>query len=152
MIEEIKGDVFRAPEQILIHGCNCFCQWGAGVAKTMRELYPGAWQMDQMSVSGDKTKMGHYTFWTGKHHYYNQNVTVINLYSQYEYGHAKVYADYDAIRNGLETIEFVYRGATFAMPRIGAGLARGDWKKIRSIIDNIFIGYKKNKLVRIYYI
>jgi hypothetical protein len=38
------------------------------------------------------------------------------------------------------------------MPRIGAGLARGDWATIKKIIEDVFIGYKKNELVRIYYL
>jgi len=152
MIEEIKGNVFKAKEDILIHGCNCHNAMGSGVAKMVRELYPGAWLVDQKTLWGDKSKLGDYSFWNGKHYYYDQNITVINLYSQYKYGHTEVYADYNAIRKGLETVEFVYRGSTFAMPRIGAGLARGDWATIKKIIEEAFTGYKKNELVRIYYI
>jgi len=152
MIEEIQGDVFKAKEQILIHGCNCKNNMGSGVAKTIREIYPGAWKVDQETLWGDKNKLGHYTFWSGKHYYYDQDITVINLYSQYDYGHRKIYADYDAIREGLDAIEFVFRGASFAMPRIGAGLARGDWATIKGIIEDVFTGYKKNELVRIYYL
>lgn len=155
MIEEIKGDVFKAKERVLIHGCNCFNTFGSGVARVVRELYPGAYEMDKISEKGDKKKLGHYTFWTGKHHHYDQVITVINLYTQYGYGsmfNRRVQLEYDALREGLETIEFVYRGASFAMPRIGAGLAKGDWAKIKNIIEDVFIGYKKNELVRIYYL
>ena len=152
MIEEIKGDVFKAREDILIHGCNCHNAMGAGIAKMIREVYPGAWLVDQKTLWGDKNKLGSYTFWSGKHFCYNQDITVINLYSQYKYGHTEVYADYDAIQKGLEAIEFVYRGASFAMPRIGAGLAGGDWATIKKIIEKIFTEYKKNELVRIYYL
>lgn len=152
MIEEIKGDVFKAKEQILIHGCNCHNAMGAGIAKTIREVYPGAWLVDQKTLWGDKNKLGSYTFWSGKHFCYNQDITVINLYSQYDYGHRHRYADYDAIRKGLEKVESVYRGSSFAMPRIGAGLARGDWATIKKIIEDVFIGYKKNETVRIYYL
>lgn len=152
MIEEIQGDVFKAKEQIFIHGCNCHNAMGSGVAKTVRAIYPEVWRVDQKTLWGDKNKLGSYTLWGGKHYYYDQDITVINLYSQYKYGHTEVYADYDAIRKGLETIEFVYRGASFAMPRIGAGLARGDWATIKKIIEEVFTGYKKNESVRIYYL
>lgn len=152
MIEEIQGDVFKAKEQVLIHGCNCHNAMGAGIAKKIREIYTGAWLVDQKTLWGDKNKLGTYSFWSGQHFCYNQNITVINLYSQYKYGHTEVYADYEAIRKGLETLEFVYRGASFAMPRIGAGLAGGDWATIKKIIKDVFTGYKKNEKIRIYYL
>jgi O-acetyl-ADP-ribose deacetylase (regulator of RNase III) len=152
MLEEIQGDVFKAKEQILIHGCNCHNAMGSGVAKTIRKIYPGAWLEDQKTLWGDKNKLGTFTSWSGKHYYYDQDITVINLYSQYKYGHTEVYADYKAILDGLKQVEFVYRGASFAMPRIGAGLARGDWAKIKDIIKVVFTGYKANEIVRIYYL
>ena len=156
MIEEIQGDVFKAKEQVLIHGCNCFCTWGKGVAKTMLRLYPKAFEQDFLTRRGSKDKLGTYSAWRGKHYYYDQDVTVINLYSQWDlwsrHDPKDVYADYDAIREGLKQVEFVYRGASFAMPRIGAGLAHGDWATIKKIIDEVFTGYKKNELVRIYFI
>lgn len=152
MIEEIQGDVFKAEEDVLIHGCNCKNNMGSGVARRVRELYPEAWQVDQDTLRGDKNKLGTFTFWTGKHIYYDQNITIVNLYSQYDYGRKKVYADYDAIRKGLKEVEFVFRGKSFAMPRIGAGLAHGDWTIIKKIIEEVFTGHKKNELVRIYYL
>lgn len=44
---------------------------------------------------------------------------------------------YDAIREGLERVaEFALsRGATIHMPRIGAGLAGGDWSVIERLVD-----------------
>lgn len=152
MIEEIKGDVFKAKESVLIHGCNCFCTMGAGIAKRIKELYPKVYEADQMTKKGDKNKLGTFNFWIGKHYYYDQRITVINLYSQYEYGSKGLYADYDAIRKGLESIEFAFRGLSFAMPKIGAGLAGGKWATIKKIIEDSFIGYKKNEVVRIYYL
>ena len=115
MIEEIQGDVFKAKEQILIHGCNCFNTFGSGVAKRVKQLYPGAHAIDQETTKGDKEKFGSYTFWNGRHYYYDQDITVINSYSQYGYGsmfNRQVQLDYDKLRESLEAIEFVYRGAS----------------------------------------
>jgi O-acetyl-ADP-ribose deacetylase (regulator of RNase III) len=155
MIEEIQGDVFMAKEQVLIHGCNCFNTFGSGVAKKVKELYPGAWEADKNTTKGDEEKLGSFTVWNGKHYYYNQNITIINSYSQYGYGsmfNRQVQLQYDKLHDSLKAIEFVYRGASFAMPKIGAGLARGDWAKIKDIIKVVFTGYKSNELVRIYYL
>ena len=155
MIEEIQGDVFNAKEDVLIHGCNCYNTFGAGVAKRVKELYPGAWEADNDTKKGDTEKLGSHTHWNGKHYYYDQTIIVVNSYSQYGYGsmfNQRVQLQYDKLRESLEEIEFVYRGASFAMPRIGAGLARGDWATIKEIIEDVFTGYKKNELVRTYYL
>jgi len=148
MIQLIKDDLFKAKEDVLIHSCNCFCTWGAGVAKTMKKLYPEAWNIDDLTKKGDKGKLGTFTFWYGKHHYYDQDIIVINLYSQYKYGHGGVYTDYDAIRTGLEAAEFVFRSKSFAMPKIGCGLAGGDWDVVSKIIESVFV---KNN-ARVYYL
>ena len=146
----IKDDLFRTKEDILIHGCNCFNQWGAGVARNMRGMYPEAWKKDQQTLWGNKNKLGSFTFWSGKHYYYDQDIIVINLYSQYKYGHTEVYADYDAIRKGLTAIEFTFRGKTFAMPKIGCGLAHGDWEIVSRIIEEVFKDYEDK--VKVYYL
>lgn len=137
-MKELRGDVFKAKEDILIHGCNCFCKMGSGVAKTVREIYPEAWEADQKTIRGDESKLGTYTFWGGRHYYYNQPITVINLYSQYNYNRRKINADYDAIEKGLKKLAFVCNGSSIAMPRIGAGLAGGDWDIIKKIINDAF--------------
>ena len=150
MIEEIQGDVFKAKEDILIHGCNCFNTMGSGVAKIVKALYLGAWIHDQNTLRGDKTKLGDYTYWFGPHYYHDQNITVINLYSQYRYGRSgDVYANYDAIAKGLMTIKDDFPNKSIAMPRIGAGLAGGDWETIKLIIRLVF---DEDSIVKIYYL
>ena len=151
MIEEIKGDVFLAKEDILIHGANCFHKMGAGVARSVKRFYPGAYEADKLTQWGCRKKLGDFSFYSGKHFYYpDQNIIVINLYTQYEYGTDKQNLDYTALKEGLEKVEFVFRGHSFAMPKIGAGLGGGDWATIKKIIEETFTGYKKNELVRIY--
>jgi len=153
MIEEIKGDLFQATEDIIVHGCNCFNTMGSGVAKTVKKLYPGAWEADQRTVKGNADKLGTFTFWVGSQFYTQAPLVVVNLYTQYGYGsmfNRTEQIEYDALRVGLEELEFVFRGRTFAMPKIGAGLGGGDWDKSRNIIEESFTGHGKNELVRIY--
>lgn len=152
MIEEIKGDVFKAKEDILIHGCNCFCTWGKGVAKTMLKSYPKAFEQDFLTRRGSKDKLGTFTSWTGTHYYYDQEITIVNLYSQWDLWTWKdpknIYADYDAIAEGLVQVRDTYPNKSIAMPRIGAGLAGGDWNIIKKIIEMVFENSNNN--VRIY--
>ncbi len=46
----VTGDVINLAEltdfDVIVHGCNCFCTWGAGIAKTLRDRYPHAYARD----------------------------------------------------------------------------------------------------------
>lgn len=49
-------------------------------------------------------------------------------------------ADDAAIRTAAETIARRYPDARIGYPKIGAGLAGGDWKTISGILDEAFQG------------
>jgi O-acetyl-ADP-ribose deacetylase (regulator of RNase III) len=51
-----------------------------------------------------------------------------------------VLADYDAITALFSRVKMDFSGEKIGYPRIGAGLARGDWKKISKIIDHQLAG------------
>ena len=42
----IEGDLIQlaldGEFDLIIHGCNCFCSMGAGIAKSIREIFPEA--------------------------------------------------------------------------------------------------------------
>jgi O-acetyl-ADP-ribose deacetylase (regulator of RNase III) len=64
---------------------------------------------------------------------------VLNAYTQYKYGrnHADgdaVPVDYDAITLCMRKINHNFKGMHIGLPMIGAGLAGGDWEKIKQII------------------
>lgn len=63
--------------------------------------------------------------------------TIINLYSQFHYGFGKVNCDVGAIKDGFALLNEQYKGKTVCIPRIGAGLAGGDWSKIKQVIDSV---------------
>lgn len=42
-VKEVIGDIFAAPpNSVLIHACNCYGNWGAGIAGAFRQHYPNA--------------------------------------------------------------------------------------------------------------
>lgn len=53
------------------------------------------------------------------------------------------HANYDAIRVAMTKLEKFARenGMSVAIPKIGAGLAGGDWKIIGPILDEVFSDY-----------
>lgn len=136
MIRYVKGDLFDAPEDILAHGCNCRGGFGSGVAAGVAKHYPKAKHYFLDKYNDDGWKLGQVQFvpqWNYK--------VVANCATQDAYLPRGVcHADYDAIENAMRTVK-QYAEAnhyTIAMPKIGAGLACGDWDKIESILNKVF--------------
>ena len=125
-------DAFDANEvQTIIHGCNCFRSFGAGIAKSIKERYPKAYEADLNTGHGDKNKLGHYSYAK-----LSDDKTIINAYTQYAYGGNKVNVDYDAISKVFELINKDFANhINIGIPTIGAGLAGGDWNIISDIIN-----------------
>lgn len=115
---------------VIVHGCNCFCVMGAGIASGVRRVFPGAYAADLETTRGDISKLG--TFSSAVH----GNVTVVNAYTQYYYGGMRVYVDYDALRRVMRSIKNTFTGKRIGMPLIGSGLAGGSWDIICNIIES----------------
>lgn len=130
----IKGNLVSLSLQnqfdIIIHGCNCFHKFGKGIAKSIREVYPKAYDVDLETRKGDQAKLGTYSFCT------YPNVTIINAYTQYRYDHTLPMVDYDAIDKVFQLLsQQIDEDRRIGIPQIGAGLAGGQWSKIESIIE-----------------
>jgi len=123
---------------VIIHGCNCFCSMGAGIARQIRETFPAAYQADLETQSGDDNKMGGYS--KAIIQIRGRNLTIINGYTQYHYSGSKVLADYDAVGSLFSLVKNDFPGKRIGYPKIGAGLAGGDWEKISTIIDRKLAG------------
>ncbi|MDO1451874.1 macro domain-containing protein [Rhodocytophaga aerolata] len=132
-----KGDLIkkalRNEFDLIIHGCNCFCTMGAGIAKTIKEHFPRAYQADLKTKKGDKDKLG--TISWAEEEINSRKLIVVNAYTQYDYRGRGVKADYEAIRKVFKTIKQQYTGLRIGYPAIGAGLAGGDWTIISRIIE-----------------
>lgn len=115
----------------LVHGNNCFCNWGAGLAKTIAKNYSSALKADQATNFGDKSKLGTYSFTETK------NGIIINAYTQFKYGGGRNNADLDAIKKVFEKINEDYSGKVICISKIGAGLAGGNWKEIKKVINSV---------------
>ena len=129
----IKGNLLTLFENnnidILVHGCNCFHTMGAGIAKQIKEKYYIAYEADLQTTKGDKNKLGTYSFVQ-----INNTQFIINAYTQYHF-YGKRPIDYDALRNVFKLIDLNFTNKRIGIPKIGAGLAKGDWNIIQNIID-----------------
>lgn len=135
----VKGNIFDLAEQgefdVVVHGCNCFCTMGKGIAKEVKTRYPWVYEADLKTHKGDKDKLGTVSLegvQAGQHTF-----SIINAYTQYDYrGSAgTVNLDYEALRSCFKHIKQRFSGCRIAYPKIGAGLAGGDWNIISAIID-----------------
>lgn len=143
--KEIDGNLITLAQEgmfdIILHCANCFCVMGRGIAPQIAIVYPMAQEADNATIKGDMRKLGSFTVGIDP-----QNPTpnmvdglrIINSYGQYHYGDSSPYGiplDYDALTLSLRKINHFYPGKIIGLPQIGAGLARGEWNKIKNIIQ-----------------
>lgn len=135
-----QGDLIQMAKNgefdVILHGCNCMCEMGAGIARAIKDNFPEAYQEDQRTKPGDRSKLGTCTYATCKVN--DHKVDVVNAYTQFDYKKQKqdeVLVDYEAVRSCLRWIKQNYSGQRIGLPKIGAGLAGGDWERISQIID-----------------
>ncbi|WP_019949778.1 macro domain-containing protein [Hymenobacter aerophilus] len=137
-----KGDLIQKAKagefDVIIHGCNCFCTMGAGIAKTVKQVFPSAYQADLATVAGDKAKLGTYS--SAQVEVNHKALVIINAYTQYQWRGAGRKADYEAIRQVFRLVKKQYAGKRVGYPAIGAGLAGGDWAIIAAIIEEELAG------------
>ena len=123
---------------VIIHGCNCQCTMGAGIAKAVRAAFPEAWEADCATGKDDRNKLG--TFSSATVERDGHDITVVNGYTQFHWRGSGRLADYDAIRSVMAAVKQAFRGKRIGYPRIGAGLAGGDWDTIAAIISEELAG------------
>lgn len=118
--------------QVFAHGCNCFCTMGAGIALHVKKEFPEAYNDDLKTEKGDKKKLG-----TIRVIDIGNNKFVINAYTQYAFWGHRPNVSYSAIYDCFEKINhFMTRNSLsdLTIPKIGAGLAGGNWDDIERLI------------------
>ena len=118
---------------VIVHGCNCFCEMDAGIAKAIKKQFPEAYISDLDTECGAKAKLG--TFSSVDIERDKNCFTVVNAYTQFHWSGSGVLVDYDAISKVFGEVRLNYAGNRIGYPKIGAGLAGGDWSKIAAIIN-----------------
>jgi O-acetyl-ADP-ribose deacetylase (regulator of RNase III) len=158
MYKEIEGDLISLAKEgmfdVITHGCNCLCQMGAGIAPQMaKAFFADKMEKEGEEYKGDINKLGtidwHYITDTGNGlrisnpndlHVDDVLVTVVNSYTQFSYGKNHIDGvskplDYEALTMCMRKINHIFKGQHIGLPQIGAGLAGGDWNRIKQIIQ-----------------
>lgn len=151
---EIKGDLIQLARQgkfdVIAHGCNCFCRMGAGIAVAMaKEFGCSSFKLEDKLYQGSINKIGqvdyqllHYETGKGWTKYpdidgtkITHSLHVVNCYTQYGYGNPNGDLDYEALTLCMRKLGGIFHGKHIGLPQIGAGLAKGDWDRIKAIIQ-----------------
>lgn len=137
-MQEIKGDILNGlpkatNKTVVLHGCNCLHIMGAGIALYFRKRFPLVYEVDCATVARDTKKLGTYSIAP-----INEEFHILNCYTQFGiqpdvYSNPPV--DYNAIRRCLNTVAIAYADWEIRLPKIGCGLAGGDWSVVKSIIE-----------------
>lgn len=106
---------------VIIHGCNCFCTMGAGIAKVIKQEFPEAYLPDLQTEVGSREKLGSYSLASITRN--DINFIIVNAYTQYNWRGKGMKADYLAIRSFFSKIKQDFYSCKIAYPMLGAGLA-----------------------------
>lgn len=152
MIVEIQGDIRDTDCRIIAHGVNCRDKMGSGVAKALYTKWPNVkdayhslteqrWDLNPE----DKLGMAQPVYVLDKF--------VVNCFTQLNYGYdGQLYVSYDAVRESMQkTLEFcqMHNENELAIPKIGCGLAGGDWSVVKEILEDVF---PNDFQVKVYYL
>lgn len=146
-IKYIKGDatepiVIDDKYSVICHCCNALGAWGKGFVVPLGKKYPIAREkyLEFIENTPKENRLGSVSFAK-----VNDNIIVANIIGQY-YTYpkeGKIPLDYEALEKGFKFIINIFKmhkmPLTIHMPKIGCGLAGGDWNVVEKIIKNTFI-------------
>lgn len=130
----IKGDITETELKYICHGVNCQNKMGSGVAKALFTKFPEV-KTKFHSFSSQfripENRLGEVDFVECG------NKTILNCFTQLNYGYdGKRYVNYGAIVKCFDFIKDNIRNETLAIPKIGCGLAGGDWNIVEQLIND----------------
>lgn len=143
MITYLKGDATKPLDlnkggnMIIAHVCNNVGAWGAGFVLALSKRWADPEKFYRMY--GKDYALGQVQFVQVE-----PNITVANMIAQNNVisvtGIDNPSIDYVALKSSLQSVyeKALLMNASVHMPKIGSGLAGGDWDVIEEIINKVF--------------
>lgn len=135
MIEYKEGNLLDVKQGIIVHGVNAQGVMGAGVALAIKKKYPKAYEEYLVSYNTGNLYLGSSQMVEVLE---DQLLTICNACTQEYYGTDKRQVNYAALCMCFTSIfrtARIYK-ETVHFPKIGAGLAGGDWDIIEQLIND----------------
>lgn len=139
---ETPGDLLDVQHGIIVQGCNAQGVMGAGLAKAVVAKYPAVFGVYRKAYQEKGLKVGQIVWYTVRKD--EPKLAIANAITQEFYGGDKTrrYVDYDAVKVVFDKVAVIARQHNLPVhyPKIGAGLANGDWNVIVDIIQTSLDG------------
>jgi len=148
---EVYGDLIQMGKagkfDVIAHGCNCMSNMGAGIAPQMAlafgcNQFEMEWQGRTIQKLGcidfQTFVLGENAMWNlenFKNHKDEPELIVVNAYTQVFPRADLKPLDYEALTICMRKMNVLFRCKHIGLPKIGAGLAGGDWERIKTIIQ-----------------
>ena len=165
--KEINGDLIKLALDgvfdVIAHGCNCQAAMGAGIAPQMANTFD-ADEIDRavhndlnLTKNNRHSLLGDVISWRPFENGLKApiNLIVCNAYTQLSPGLPGVDGiplDYVALQMCLRKMNYAFKGLTIGLPKIGCGLAGGNWEKVKAMIQSelsncnvIVVNYEREK-------
>lgn len=133
---EKHGDLLTLKEGVLVHGCNTLGLMGAGFARELNKKYPEAcrpyFDICANHRADHRRLLG--KFVAGQ----SGDLIIVHAFTQEKLKSVfePVAVSYNAIEKSFKGIdELCTHGLALNIPKIGAGLAGGNWNIIKTIIE-----------------
>jgi len=154
--QELDGDLITLAKagtfDVIAHGCNCHSTMGAGIAPQMAKAFGcdrfkmelwGSTVSKLGNIDYQHFVLGQFAIWStedAKNNLNEKELTVVNAYTQFNYGRNHADGDakplsYEALTLCMKKMNILFAGKHIGLPKIGAGLAGGDWDLIKEIIQ-----------------
>lgn len=128
----IKADILATECKHIAHGVNCQDKMGSGVAKVLYTRYPRVKSSYHEFCFNTPLEIRLGEVQSAIH----GDIVIYNCFTQFNYGYdGQKYVSYEAVRECFKALNLHLKGETLAIPKIGAGLAGGDWSEIEAIIN-----------------
>jgi len=106
LIPTIGNLLLNKDVDVIGHQCNCQNTMGSGIAKSIKEMYPEAWNSDVTAAKQKSNTLGNFSLarinsWTAAKHGVKVKF-ISNLYGQNLYGKGARQTNYEAIYAALE--------------------------------------------------
>lgn len=133
-IGDLVMEALAGEYDVIVHGCNCHRNMGAGIALAIAQNIPEAYEADMAGDHDTPHEPGTVTIAE------TENVIVVNGYTQFYPGGPRPQVDshekrYNWIRSVFRQVNEKYPGCKVGIPLIGCGLAGLDWYVVKLLIE-----------------
>jgi O-acetyl-ADP-ribose deacetylase (regulator of RNase III) len=133
MIIYIKDDILNVKDGIIVHGVNCQGKMGKGLAYQIRNRYPKVYDEYIKYINENKDLLGKINIVE-----VNNNLFVVNLFSQFYYGTNNKNGSIRAIEQGMRELFSIADIDELHIPKIGCGLGGLDWDtEVKELINKL---------------